>query len=381
MIYLDNAATTFPKPKTVYNTVNFAMQNYVANPGRSGYKLSIEAAIEIYNCRKAISELFNAGGPENVMFTLNCTYASNMVLKGLLQPGDHVVMSSLEHNAVVRPLKDLEARGVHLTVAKVHPENDEETLNEFRKALNERTKLIVCMHASNVFGVKLPVSRIAAMGHQYGIPIMVDGAQSAGLLNIDVTGDKIDYLCLAGHKGLYGPMGTGVLVTSQGERLRTIIQGGTGINSISYNQPELPPEKFESGTPNMIGIAGLHAGVNFVRQVGVKAIFNHEFQLIEWLYDELKLLDKIELYTNRPNKDFYVPLLSFNVKNKSSEFVASMLNKNGIYVRAGLHCAPFAHEAFGTLEQGTVRVCPSFFTRSEEMRRFIFTIKKIISEE
>ena len=303
------------------------------------------------------------------------------MLKGLLKPGDHVVVSNLEHNAVARPLKDLELKGVSLTVANVYPENDEETLNSFRNAINERTKLIVCMHASNVFGIKLPVSRIAAMGHQYNIPIMVDAAQSAGLVNLDMEQSDIDYLCLAGHKGLYGPMGTGILVTKKGEDLKTIIQGGTGINSISYRQPELPPEKFESGTPNMIGIAGLHAGVNFVKQVGEDAISSHEFKLIQWLYNELKSINKIVLYTNKPNNNHFVPLISFNVKNKSSEFISSMLNKNGIYVRAGLHCAPFAHKAFGTLEQGTVRVCPSFFTRPEEIKRFIFTIKKIISAE
>lgn len=381
MIYLDNAATTFPKPRAVYNSVSLAMKRYIANPGRSGHKLSIDAAIEIYNCRKSISNLFNAGGPENVMFTLNCTHASNMVLKGLLKPGDHVVMSSLEHNAVVRPLKDLESKGVSLTVANVYPSDNEQTLSSFREAINERTKLIVCMHASNVFGLKMPISRIAAMGHQYNIPIMVDAAQSAGLAHIDVIEDKIDYLCLAGHKGLYGPMGTGILVTRNGDNLKTIIQGGTGINSISYNQPELPPEKFESGTPNMIGIAGLHAGVNFVRQVGEEEISAHEFKLIEWLYEDLKSMKNVILYTNRPNKEYFVPLLSFNVKNKSSEFIASLLNKNGIYVRAGLHCAPFAHKFFETLDQGTVRVCPSFFTRPEEIKRFIFTIKKIILEE
>lgn len=381
MIYLDNAATTFPKPRAVCSSMNLAMRKYIANPGRSGHKLSIDAAIEMYNCRKSIADLFNAGGPENVIFTLNCTLASNMVLKGLLKSGDHVVVSNLEHNAVVRPLKDLEQKGINVVVANVHPENDEETLNSFRKALTEKTKLIVCMHASNVFGVKMPISRIAAMGHQYGIPIMVDAAQSAGLVKINVSEDKIDYLCLAGHKGLYGPMGTGVLVTSKGEDLQTIIQGGTGINSISYTQPELPPEKFESGTPNMIGIAGLHAGVNFVKQVGEETISSHEFKLIQWLYDELKAIEKVVLYTNKPNKEYFVPLLSFNVKNKNSEFIASMLNKNGIYVRAGLHCAPFAHKAFGTIEQGTVRICPSAFTKTEEIKKLLFTIKKIILSE
>lgn len=381
MIYLDNAATTFPKPRSVYDSVSLAMKKYIANPGRSGHKPSIDAAIEIYNCRKSIADLFNAGGPENVMFTLNCTLASNMVLKGLLTPGDHVVLSCLEHNAVVRPLKALESKGVSLTVANVHPSDNEQTLNSFRSAINEKTKLIVCMHASNVFGLKMPISRIAAMGHQYGIPIMVDAAQSAGLVNIDVSEDKIDYLCLAGHKGLYGPMGTGILITANGDKLRTIIQGGTGINSISYTQPELPPEKFESGTPNMIGISGLHAGVNFVSKVGERAISAHEFKLIKWLYDELKLIKNVILYTSKPNDEYFVPLLSFNVKDKNSEFVASMLNKNGIYVRAGLHCAPFAHKFFNTLEQGTVRVCPSFFTRPEEIKKFIFTLKKIILEQ
>lgn len=215
MIYLDNAATTYPKPASVQNTVQIALKKYGANPGRAGHAMSLAAAEEIYRCRTAAADFFKAPGPECVAFTLNCTHAMNYVLKGLLKPGDHVVTSSLEHNAVMRPLQKLSENGVMFTVAKVFPGDNDATLNAFRNAIRENTKLIVCTHASNVWGIRLPVERIAALGHLYNIPIVVDCAQSAGVLPIDMAESGFDYLCVAGHKGLYGPMGTGMLVYAQ----------------------------------------------------------------------------------------------------------------------------------------------------------------------
>lgn len=376
MIYLDNAATTFPKPPSVALAISRAMKTYGANPGRSGHKMSIASAEEIYKCRKAIAGLFNFSDEENIIFTLNCTQCINMVLKGILKPGDHVVISCLEHNAVMRPIKKINDQGVNFTTANVFPGDDERTLASFRDALNERTKLIVCIHASNVWGIKLPVERISAIGRQYGIPTLVDAAQSAGVIPIDLTQSRVDFFCTAGHKGLMGPMGTGVLIVKDPEKLNTIIEGGTGTGSQSLYQPETMPDKFESGTPNMPGIAGLRAGVEFIKRIRIESIFKHEFNLIVRLYNKLSNIECVQLYTERPDYRYCVPLLSFNVKGKDSETVAEFLNKEGIAVRAGMHCAPLAHNFYNTLETGAVRVCPSYFNRTSDIDYFVAAIKR-----
>lgn len=377
MIYLDNAATTFPKPQSVANATAYAIRKLGANPGRSGHNMSINAANAVYECRKAVSKFFNASGPENVIFTINCTYAINMVFKGLLKPGDHVVISCLEHNAVTRPLKTLEEKGITFTEAKVHPCDNEKTLNSFRKALTSKTALIACTHASNVWGLRLPISRICAMAHEYGIPLLVDAAQSAGHLPIDLSETKIDYLCLAGHKGLYGPMGTGILITTCGEELSTIIEGGTGINSETYAQTDGLPEKFESGTHNLIGIVGLHAGIKFLNATKIEKIANHEHNLMKYLYKNLSEMKNVELYMPQPNPENFVPLLSFNVKGRHSEDIGAILNRHQIYVRPGLHCAPAAHNFCETLERGAVRVCPSAFTKKSNIDALINVVRKI----
>lgn len=377
MIYFDNAATTFPKPPQVINAVRNALQKYGANPGRSGHRMSMEAAEEIYRCRMSAAKLFNAAGPENVAFTLNCTHAVNIVLKGLLKPGDHVVASCLEHNAVMRPLEALRQIGVTYTLAQVVPGDNDATLDRFRKALNAKTKLIICTHASNVWGIRLPIERISAMGKEYGIPILVDAAQSAGILPIDVQDSRIDYLCAAGHKGLYGPMGTGILIASKKDKLSTIFEGGTGTNSVSLLQPETMPDRLESGTPNMPGIAGLRAGIEYVIRMKPENIAKREHKLILRFYDKLSSMKNVKLYFSRPEAPYFVPLLSFNVEGVSSEEAAAQLNRNQIAVRAGLHCAPEAHRFAGTLETGAVRVCPSMFSREQEIDILANVIAKI----
>lgn len=378
MIYLDNAATTYPKPPQVINAVQTAMRQYGANPGRSGHALSLAAATEIYRCRVSAADFFHAPGPECVAFTLNCTHAANMVLKGLLKPGDHVVVSCLEHNAVMRPLKELEKTGVTYTAAQVYPGDNDRTLQSFRESINAKTVLVACMHASNVWGVKLPVARIAALAREYGLQTMVDVAQTAGAVPIDMEDWGVDYICAAGHKGLYGPMGTGMLITARGEELKTILEGGTGTNSISFEQPSSMPDRFESGTPNMPGIAGLHAGIEYVKRVGMERMERHEMQLIQHLYDRLSRMKGIELYMPRPDSQYFVPLLSFNLEGKDSELVAEALDKRGIAVRAGLHCAPAAHQFCHTMERGAVRVCPSAFSKMTEIDALCTAILKIL---
>ncbi len=377
MIYLDNAATTYPKPPQVYNAMTKAMKKYGANPGRSGHKMSMESALEIYECRRVAAKMFNAPGEECVAFTLNCTHATNMVLKGLLKPGDNVVTSCLEHNAIMRPLKKLEERGVTHTTAKVYPGDNDKTVDSFRKCITSKTALIVCTCASNVWGIKLPIERIAALAKVYGIPMMVDAAQGAGLVELDMEKYNIDYLCLAGHKGLYGPMGTGMLIASSANRLNTIIEGGTGTNSLSYYQPSDMPEKLESGTPNIIGIAGLRAGMEYVDRMGIEKICDHESKLMTYFYDRVEKMKHVELYMPRPDKKYFAPVVSFNIKGKDSESVGNILDSNGIEVRSGLHCAPAAHKFAGTLERGAVRVCPSVFTSQGEIDRLVNVIQKM----
>ncbi len=377
MIYLDNAATTYPKPRPVIDAVTRALRVYGANPGRSGYSMSIATSEEVYRCRTAAAGFFNAPGPECVAFTVNCTNAVNYVLKGLLKPGDHAVVSSLEHNAVMRPLDALREKGVTFTKAEVFPGDNDSTVDSFRKAINGRTKLIICTHASNVWGIRLPVERIAALAHEYGIRMAVDCAQSAGVLPIDINGSGIDYLCAAGHKGLYGPMGTGMLIAPDGGSLATVIEGGTGTQSALSSQPVTMPDRMESGTQNVPGIAGLRAGIEFVKARGIKNINRHEMEIIRYMYDEMSKMKYIRLYTRQPQPEYYVPVLSFNVGSIPSETAGRLFAEKGIAVRAGLHCAPEAHRFMGTQENGAVRVAPSVFTGIGEAKQFLFALGRI----
>ncbi len=374
MIYLDNSATTYPKPLKVRQTCASAMQ-MSANPGRGGHALAMKASEEIFRARQTAADFFHCGKVENIVFTLNCTTALNTVLKGILHSGDHAVVSCMEHNAVMRPLEKLSQRGVSYTMAEVYPCDNDKTVDSFRKAINAKTKLILCTHASNVWGIKLPIERIAALAHEYGVLFGVDAAQTAGLVPIDVS--KMDFLCTAGHKGLYGPMGTGMLIVSGDTIPDTLTEGGTGSNSMSFEQPSELPDRLESGTPNFSGIAGLRAGMEFVTSRKPENIAKHEFMLIKHLYKELSKLRQVKLYTVEPEPEYFVPILSFNVEGRDSEEVSAELNKHGIAVRAGLHCSPAAHKMMNTLETGAVRVSPSVFTRMNDMDYFLSVIRKL----
>jgi len=380
MIYLDTAATSYPKPKNVIYSVNTAFRDFGANPGRSGYKMAINTTEMVYRARKTVSDFFGSYAEENVSFTLNCTLALNMVIKGLLKKGDHVVVSCLEHNAVMRPLEALKEKGVSYTKALVYPQSNDETVNSFRKALRENTKLVIVTHASNVWGIRLPIERIAALCHVYEIPILVDCAQSAGYLPINMKEMGIDYLCAPGHKGLYGPMGTGILIAKNPDSLETIIEGGTGTNSLELIQPLNMPERFESGTVNVPGIIGLASGVSFVNKTGIAKIQKHGIMLTQIVYDELSKRKEIILYAPRPEMDLSVPTISFNVKGMQSEEVALYLAQKDIAVRAGLHCAPLAHEFYNTLDIGAVRISPSAFTSQKDIYTFLQTLMYIVKK-
>ncbi len=372
MIYLDNSATTYPKPPCVFQAVSMAMKKYGANPGRGGYDMANETALSVYDIREKLAIFFGAKEAENVVFTKSCTEALNLVIFGKLKAGDHVVISDLEHNAVLRPVIQMEKRGVSYSIFKTGI-NDDETLNNLRESFNANTKLVVCTAASNVFGIRLPIKRICALCSLNGIEICIDGAQGAGLIPIDIESDGIDYLCIPSHKGLYGLMGCGALIGKNINYLTPIFYGGTGINSKSGELPDLIPERFESGTQNLIGIISMGAGVDFIKEKGMEKIINYEMTEVGRLYWALKNMKNVELYTDFPKKEKFVPVLSFNILSQSSEAVGEKLNKFGIAVRCGMHCAPLAHKKFLS-ENGTVRVSPSVFTSRKDVD---FAINKI----
>jgi len=372
MIYFDNAATSGRKPPCVINAVNYALKNLSANAGRSGHQLSQNAALKVYNTRKNIADFFDAQGPECVCFTANCTAAINFVLKGILKEGDHIIVSDLEHNAVMRPLHKM---GLNYDVATVSFSNDDDTVNEFQKLIKSNTKMIFCTAASNVTGKILPLEKIGEICRKNGILFGVDAAQLAGILPISMKKYNIDFLCIAPHKGFYSPMGLGILIAQKPIK-SSIIEGGTGTDSLDLNQPDTMPEMLESGTLNLPAIVGADAGIDFVKSKG-ESVYTHELMLTQKLYRMLSLNKKIKLYTPYPQKYMFAPVLSFNVGDKSSEEISSLLDKYGIAVRGGLHCAPFAHKKIGTTDIGTVRFSPSAFNKEEEIYNLINIIKKI----
>ena len=315
-----------------------------------------------------------------VVFTANCTTALNFVMKGILNRGDHCIISSFEHNAVTRPAAVLAKSGVEFDVAELIPGDDGANLRAFERLIKSNTKLVVCTHASNVTGDVFPISAIGGLCASKGVLFAVDAAQTAGILPIDMLRDNIDFLCVAPHKGIYAPMGTGMLLGRK-PIPKTLIEGGTGTESVKQDQPLDPPERFESGTVNVPGIAGISAGLDFVGSYGLSKIYNHEISLAERFYDGLLRLGGIKVYSSHPKDGKHVPTVSFNVRGIPSEETSRMLASRGIATRAGLHCAPYAHKRIGTLDGGTVRVCFSVFNSAQEVDYALAVLKGIISKK
>lgn len=375
MIYLDNGATSFPKPLSVRQNVDISLKKFSANPGRSGHSLSLRAAKEIFECRKRLKELFNVNSEEEIIFTENCTMALNIVIFGLLSEGDHVLISSMEHNSVTRPLESLKDKGVTYSTFD-YSYDDNETVDNVRNLIKPETKLVICTHASNVFGFRFPIERICALCHAYGILFCVDSAQSAGVFDIDVGTNQYDFVCMSGHKSLYGPMGTGVLILNN-RNLKPLLYGGTGTESVKKSQPEGLPEKFESGTQNMNGISGLKAGVDFVKNRGIKNIYNHEYKLAKRLFNGLANNRKVITYNKSFDYGKVAPVVSFNIDGVYSEDLVAKLNKYGIMTRGGLHCSPLAHTTMNTIENGTVRVVPGAFNTINDINYLLNVIRKL----
>ncbi len=375
MIYLDNAATTSPKPNSVIESFYNGARYYSANPGRSGHELSMRCADKLYQCRENISAFFGLPAPERCVFTYNCTTAVNMVLKGTLRSGDHIIISDLEHNAVIRPLNSLTAHGVEVTKAHVVRGDTEATVQNFRKAIKSNTKMIFCTHASNVTGDVLPVREISKLAKEHGLLFGMDAAQSAGSIPINMNEIGADFICIPSHKGLYGTMGCGTLLLSERAKLRVLIEGGTGSNSLLPTQPEDYPERLESGTVNLPGIIAMSAGVDFVRQRGINAIQKHELEFCTQLENELGRLQNVTVHSCK-NASYRTAITTITFNNMDSETAALRLSETGFAVRGGLHCAPDAHRAMGTLSGGAVRISPSVFTSLSSVPMLVNTIKK-----
>lgn len=379
MIYLDNAATSYPKPKEVGQAMMYFLEKVGANPGRSSHRLSIEAGRILYQARESLAELFNVDDPLRIIFTLNVTEALNLALKGLLRPGDQVITSSMEHNSVMRPLRELEKRGVEV---KVIPCSSQGVLDpvDLERAIKKNTKLIVLNHGSNVIGSLLPITVVGEMAKRHHILFLVDTAQTAGCYPLDIKKDNIDLLAFTGHKALYGPPGTGGLVI--GERVNTkklipLKVGGTGSHSEFEEQPDFLPDIYESGTPNIVGLNGLKEGVRFVLAEGVDKIHQHEKNLIIRLIEGLKEIPEVTLYGGDYRKE-QVAVVSFNLKDKWPSEVGMRLDEEyDIMCRVGLHCSPATHKTIGTFPRGTVRFSMSWFNTLEEVDQVIMAIREI----
>ena len=375
-VYLDNAATSWPKPPEVIAAMQAYLENGGGSPGRAAHGKSLASARMVYETRDALSSLFNATSPDRVIFTKNATEAINLLLFGFLNPGDHVIVSSMEHNAVMRPLRQLESRGVSLSVAACDSCGGLDPLT-IKTALTPRTRLVLLVHASNVTGTLLPIAEVANIAREAGIRFAVDAAQTAGVHPIDVQSGGIDFLTFTGHKSLGGPQGTGGLVIGPDVDLRPLMFGGTGSASESENQPAFLPDKLESGTLNAIGIAGLGASLAALTEFGVENVLAHERKLMKLFRDGLKEMPDIEVY-GPENTAESVGVLSLNVASRPCEEVGMELERNfDILTRTGLHCAPAAHRTIGTFGRGTVRFSVSRFNTESDIHAALESLSKI----
>ena len=378
MIYLDNAATTFPKPRSVTAEVMNCMRFYCGNAGRSSHRLAAASAEKIYECREMIARHFGSDHPENVCFSLNTTTALNLAIKGLLKEGDHVLISDMEHNAVFRPIAKLAAEGrITYDVFPTFLLDEHKSAAHICAAIahltRPNTKMLIAAHASNICSSHLPLHEIGAFCRKKGILFVVDAAQSAGHLPIDVVKMKIDALCVPGHKGLLGPQGCGFVLWGEDVEADTMFEGGSGYHSLESKMPDELPERFEAGTLPTPAIAGLCEGLREVEQIGIEEIFAHERKLNVYLHDMLSTIEGIALYA-----PYQGSVLLFNVGDIPSESIANELNKRGFCVRAGFHCAAIAHQTLKTSAHGAVRVSPGIYNTKEDMEAFFRAVKEIL---
>jgi len=379
VIYLDYAATSWPKPPEVLAAMSDVLERAGGNPGRSGHSLSIEAARVVYDAREEVAGLFNVPDPLRVVFTANATHAINMVLLGLLRPGDEVVVSSIEHNAVMRPLRVLEQKGVQVTVVQCASDG---TLNpaDVARAVSSKTRLVAMVHGSNVMGTLLPVDEVAAIAHKVGALLLVDAAQTAGTLPVDMQAMGMDLLAFTGHKSLQGPTGIGGLIVGSNvdiSQIEPVMRGGTGSQSELEEQPDGLPDKYESGTHNTVGIAGLLAGIRWLKSKDIEQIRAHEMSLTAALLEGLSDIPGLIVYGSKEHERS-VAVVSFTIPGKHvSEIGLRLDDEFGILCRVGLHCAPAAHRTIGTYPEGTVRLAPGVMTSLDDIHTVVSAVRHI----
>lgn len=374
MIYLDNAATTMKKPQCVIDAVVAAM-SHMGNAGRGATSAALDASRVIYDTREKLSDLFNLQNPSRVAFTCNSTESLNTAIKGILSSGDHAITTALEHNSVLRPLYDLQAKGMELSIVDCD-ENGNIDYNDFEKLIKENTKAIVCTHASNLVGNVLDVKKIGSIAKKHNLIFIVDASQSAGVFPIDMQDMNIDILCFTGHKGLLGPQGTGGLCVREGIDVRPLKVGGSGVNTFSKEQPVEMPTHLEAGTLNGHAIAGLNAALDYLKEEGIDNIQKREEELMFRFYNGIKDIKDIKIFGNFENKR--AAIVTFNVGDiDSSAFSDELSFAYDISTRAGAHCAPLMHKAMNTVEQGAVRFSFSHYNTEEEIDTAIKAVKEI----
>ena len=380
MIYLDNAATSFPKPNAVTREVVRCITQYCGNPGRGGHSLSLAAAKKVFECRCEAADLIGSPEVEGIVFTQNTTHALNLVIKGLLKAGDHVIISDMEHNSVLRPIARLASEGVieySVFPTRTLDKNPSPSLicAGIARRMKSNTKAVICSHASNVCSMSLPLEKIGAFCKKYGLYFIVDAAQSAGHLPINMEKMNIDALCAPSHKALYGPQGAGfaALAPSLSSKLDTLTEGGNGVNSFEVFMPESSPERYEAGTLPTPSVAGLCEGIKHVKSIGVTAIKEYESEL--YIYARELLLNTKGITVYAP--DHVGSVLLFNKNENTSEELARKLNGSGICTRGGFHCSPLAHKLLGTEESGAVRISFGIFNKKSEIEFLAKTLNEI----
>ena len=377
VIYFDNAATSWPKPEGVYTAAEKYLRNGGASPGRSSYTRAIQADRLVFETRERVASFLGAARPEEIIFTLNATDSLNMALKGILEPGDHVVFTSLEHNSVIRPLSSLCRQGMVTATMVPCASSGILEVQEIVKALNARTKLIVCTHASNVLGRVLPVKEVSRLAWENGVYFLLDAAQTAGSLPLNLQEIKPHLAAFTGHKGLLGPPGVGLLYVRQGVKIKPWREGGTGSKSEDERQPEMMPDYLEAGTMNAPGLAGLNEGIKFIQKIGVSAIARHEQKLTRILLAGLREIKGVKVY-NAEGSYPSTAVVSFVLEGLDCGEVGYLLEHvYGIMCRTGLHCAPNAHRTLGTFPQGTIRFSLGYFNQEEEVEHALQAIREI----
>ena len=379
MIYMDNAATTMQKPQQVIDAVAAAMCS-MGNAGRGAHAASLGAARTIYDAREKLACFFHAENPKQIAFTMNSTESLNIALKGVLNPGDHVITTMLEHNSVLRPLYELQEKGTELTILKSNPQGTPH-YEDFEKAIKENTKAIVCTHGSNLTGNLVDVKRVGEIAKKHGVLFIVDASQTAGVFPIDVQEMGIDILCFTGHKGLLGPQGTGGIYVREGLIVRPLLCGGSGVQTYNKKHPSEMPTALEAGTLNGHGIAGLDAAVEYLMETGIDTIREREQDLMWRFYEGVKDIPGVKVYGDFSTRE-RCAIVTLNIGDyDSSEVSDELLMTYGISTRAGGHCAPLMHEALGTVEQGAVRFSFSHYNTDEELNTAIQAVKEMAAEE